>query len=108
MTVDELIDDLIEDGGMNCTPQQFRAKAALQKIAPYFEDSEYGDLWLAMLGLAVIDVCTYEPGTCNSYFTVDAYEYLSQDIIPACAVAGVDSDFVRRIIKTTVGVELGQ
>lgn len=106
MNVEDLIEDLIEERGLDCTPAQFRAKTAIQKLAPMYEDSEHGDLWLAIIGLAIVDVADFKPGARNSFYAVDAWNYLSQDEIPACSVAGLDTAYVQRIISKTLRVAL--
>jgi hypothetical protein len=104
---DKIVGDLLEENALNCTPEQFRAKTAIQKLAPMYEDTEYGDLWLAVLGMAIVDAVDYRPDTQNSFYAVDAFEYLSQDEIPACEVAGIDSRYVKRVLENTLEMQLG-
>ena len=106
MITEELIDDLIAERGLDCTPQQFRAKAAIQKLAPLYEDTEHGDLFLAIIGLAIVDVADFKPGTRNPFFAVDAHKYLSQAEIPACSAAGLDTDYVKRVVSSTLRIGL--
>jgi hypothetical protein len=104
---DQLIAELIEERDLDCSAEFFRAKTAIRKLAPMFPDDEYGDLWLSILGLAIVDVSEFAEGRRNSFFTVDAYKYLSQDEIPACELAGISSSYAKRVISSTIQVELG-
>ena len=101
-----LVDELIEERGLECTPAHFRAKTAIKKLALLYPDTDEGDLWLAVLGMAVVDASTWQLGTFNTYFAADAYNYLSGDSIHACEVAGVDSGYAQRIISNTLEVDL--
>lgn len=104
---DDLVKSLLADTDIVCSPQEFRARSAIKKLEPMYEDSAEGNLWLAVMALAIMDVSTFAPNTRNSYFAVDAYDYLSQEIIPAAEVAGIDSDYAKRVISETLQVRLG-
>ena len=103
MTTDVFIEELINETELKCTAEQFRARAALQKLAAAFPDTSEGRLWLAVVGMAVLDTLlpTGTDGR-KDYQAITAERYLDTPVIPACEISGVDSAYVRRIINETL------
>lgn len=102
-SLDGLVDTLIADSGYACTPRQFKARAALERLRTFYENAPTWNLWFAVLAMAVLDLTEYEPGTANSFYAVDAYRFFREPEIWPCAIAGIDSDYVRRILTETLG-----
>lgn len=84
---------------------RFKLKRFRWLISGMFPETSEGDLWQAVIAQAVEDAASYKEGQLNDYHAVEAKEYLQQPVIPACAICGVDSNFLRRIIQR-VGLEI--
>lgn len=84
---------------------RYKMKRFLWLIDGMFPETSEGDLWQAVITQAVEDAAGYKPGQLNDYHAVEARDYLRQKVIPACAICGVNSDFIRKIIKK-VGLDI--
>ena len=77
-------------------------KDAMGTIEHVFPDSEVcgeSGLWFAVLYLAVLDIRDYEKGFRGQH-AVCAYHYLvGQEDIYAAEICGVDSGYIRRILR---------
>lgn len=84
---------------------RYRLKLFRWHVAQLFPDVPEGDLWEAVLYQAVEDVTQFKWGDINNYHVAEAKSYLNRPDIAACAICGVDSDYIRMILGR-VGIDI--